>query len=37
MDARATPQVGFDANKIRALIAKYLEPISKLLTGRDPL
>ena len=24
MDARATPQVGFDANKIRALIAKYL-------------
>ena len=24
MDARATPEVGFDANKIRALIAKYL-------------
>ena len=24
MDARATPEVGFDANKIPALIAKYL-------------
>jgi acyl carrier protein len=24
MDARAAPQVGFDANKIRALIAKHL-------------
>ena len=24
MDARATPQVGFDADKIRALIAKYV-------------
>jgi acyl carrier protein len=24
MDARAAPHVGFDANKIRALIAKYL-------------
>src|SRR5262249_26553522 len=24
MDARAAPQVGFDANKVRALIAKYL-------------
>jgi acyl carrier protein len=24
MDARAAPQVDFDANKIRALIAKYL-------------
>ncbi len=24
MDARAAPQVGFDANKIRALIARYL-------------
>ncbi len=24
MDARALPHVGFDANKIRALIAKYL-------------
>jgi acyl carrier protein len=24
MDARAAPQVGFDANKLRVLIAKYL-------------
>jgi acyl carrier protein len=24
MDARAVPHVGFDANKLRALIAKYL-------------
>ena len=24
MDSRAAPQVGFDANRIRALIAKYL-------------
>jgi acyl carrier protein len=24
MDARPTPQMGFNANKIRALIAKYL-------------
>jgi acyl carrier protein len=24
MDARAAPQVGFDSNKLRALIAKYV-------------
>jgi acyl carrier protein len=32
MDARAAPQVGFDANIIRALIAKYLGIDAKRVT-----
>ena len=32
MDARAAPHVDFDANKIRALIAKYLDVDAERVT-----